>query len=180
MTAISDVDIQDYLAKKQYEKAFNTLLSTYQERIYWQVRKMVLHHEDANDVSQNTWIKVWKGLPKFSGRSAVYTWLYRIAHNETITYLNKQRMKIAEDSEQYFQTTYAKLQSDVDFRGDEIEAKLQAAIACLPPKQQAVFNMKYFEEKKYQEMADILQTSVGALKASYHHAVKKIEQFIKG
>lgn len=89
-------------------------------------------------------------------------------------------MKIADDSEQYFQTTYANLQSDADFRGDEIEAKLQAAIASLPPKQQAVFNMKYFEEKKYQEMADILQTSVGALKASYHHAVKKIEQFIKG
>lgn len=180
MTATSEVDIQNYLTKKQYEKAFNKLLQVYQERIYWQIRKMVLHHEDANDVSQNVWIKTWKGLPKYNGRSAIYTWLYRIAHNESITYLNKQRIKIAENSEQYFQTTYAKLQSDEHFKGDEIEAKLQAAIASLPPKQQAVFNMKYFEEKKYQEMADILQTSVGALKASYHHAVKKIEQFIKG
>ena len=142
MTATSEVDIQNYIIQNQYEKAFNKMLNTYQERVYWQIRKMVLHHEDANDVSQNTWIKVWKGLPKFSGRSALYTWLYRIAHNETITYLNKQKIKIAEDSEQYFQTTYAKLQSDIDFRGDEIEAKLQAAIACLPPKQQAVFNLK--------------------------------------
>lgn len=141
--------------------------------MYWHIRKMVLDHDDAHDVLQNTFIKVWKALPKFRGDSKLYTWLYRIATNESLNHLRSQKKTMADTDEIAY-----KLTGDAYFDGDEIQAKLYEAIATLPEKQKAVFNLKYFEEMKYEEMSDVLETSVGALKASYHHAVNKIKAYL--
>lgn len=158
--------------------AFSELVKEYSEPLYWQIRKIVLSHDDANDVLQNTFIKVWTGIDNFRGESKLSTWLYRIAINEGITFLNKQRAQnnVSMDDADVF--LLSKLESDEYFDGDEAQLKLQKAILTLPEKQRIVFNMKYFNEMKYEEMSDILDTSVGALKASYHHAVKKIEEFL--
>ncbi|NDW19369.1 RNA polymerase sigma factor [Dysgonomonas sp. 216] len=158
--------------------AFSLLVKEYSEQLYWQIRKIVLSHDDANDVLQNTFIKVWNNIGSFRGESKLLTWLYKIATNESITFLNKQRTQnnIPLDDEENFM--YSKLESDPYFDGDEAQKKLQKAILTLPEKQRIVFNMKYFDDMKYEEMSDILETSVGALKASYHHAVKKIEEFL--
>jgi RNA polymerase sigma-70 factor (ECF subfamily) len=159
-------------------KAFSILVKTYGEQLYWLIRKIVLSHEDANDVLQNTFLKVWTNLDSFRGESKLITWLYRIATNESITYLNKLRSQNnipIDDSDKYLSS---KLESDVYFDGDEAQMKLQKAVLSLPEKQRLVFNMKYFEEMKYEEISDVLDTSVGALKASYHHAVKKIEDYL--
>jgi RNA polymerase sigma factor (sigma-70 family) len=160
--------------------AFNLLVREYQKRLYWHIRKILIDHDDTNDVLQNVFVKVWRNLEGFKGESQLYTWLYRIATNESITFLNqkKKRAGIPLDEASAFLGT--SLQSDSLFRGDEIQAKLQKAILTLPDKQRIVFNMKYFDNIKYEEMSKILETSVGALKASYHHAVKKIESYLTG
>lgn len=158
--------------------AFNLIVQKYQERLYWHIRRMVIVHADADDVLQNTLIKAWKGLPKFKEKAQLYTWLYRIATNETITFLNKKKKKFFIPLVDVENELSNSLESDDFYNGNEIQLKLQKAILTLPEKQRIVFNMKYYEEMKYEEMSKILDTSVGALKASYHHAVKKIELFL--
>lgn len=163
---------------KSQREAFAELVTVYSEPLYWQIRKIILGHDDANDVLQNTFIKVWTSIDGFRGEAKLSTWLYRIAINESISYLNKQRNlnNISMDDTDSF--LISKLESDPYFDGDEAQLKLQKALLILPEKQRIVFNMKYFDEMKYEEMSEILETSVGALKASYHHAVKKIEEFL--
>lgn len=168
--------LQDEVQRKQ---AFQTLVETYQERLYWHIRRFVFNHEDANDVVQNTFIKAWKGLKNFRGDSKLYTWLYRIATNECITFVNKMKKQRSEDLEGEDASQYAAhLTADQYFDGSEAERKLYEALETLPEKQRAVFQLRYFEEMKYDDMSEVMGTSVGALKASYHHAVKKIEQYI--
>jgi RNA polymerase sigma-70 factor (ECF subfamily) len=161
------------------EQAYTTLIRKYQERIYWHIRRMVVEHEDANDVMQNVFIKVWKGLDNFKENSQLYTWLYRIASNESITFLEQQKRKRADyslsDVESYLEN---KIKSDRYFNTDKIEWKLQLAIQQLPEKQRMVFNLRYFDEMPYEEMSRVLETSEGGLKASYHHAAKKIEEYL--
>ena len=162
------------------EKGFKLLMLKYQERLYWQIRRLVLEHEDANDVIQNTLIKVFRNIQKFKGDSQLYTWMYRIATNEAITFLNKKQKKTTTSIDSEELNISNRLKADVYFDGDEAQIRLQQALVGLPEKQRLVFNMRYYEEKSYQDISDILGTSVGALKASYHHAVKKIELHIKG
>lgn len=161
------------------QEAFRELISLYKERLYWHIRNIVKNHDDTDDVLQNTFLKVYRNIGQFKGDSKLYSWIYRIATNEAITFLNKKARKLKITSEELQDQIISNLESDVYFEGSEIQLKLQKAIAILPDKQQQVFNMKYFEELKYREMAEILDTSEGALKASYHHAVKKIEDFLK-
>lgn len=161
------------------DKAFRELITLYKERLYWHIRKIVISHDDADDVLQNTFIKVFKNIDKFNQESKLFSWMYRIATNESITFINKRAKKRSLDISDYQQELATTLASDDFFTGDEIQVILQKAIATLPQKQQLVFNMKYFDEIKYDEMSEILETSVGALKASYFHAVKKIELYIK-
>ena len=158
--------------------AFSVIVRTYQERIYWHIRKMVLSHEDANDILQNTFMKAWNGLDGFRGDSQVSTWLYRIATNETLTWLTNKRMRSQNSIDDVEESLLQNLQADTYFNGNEIQLKLQKAILTLPEKQRLVFNMKYFDDITYDEMEAILGTSVGALKASYHYAVKKIEKYL--
>ncbi|WP_438963910.1 RNA polymerase sigma factor [Winogradskyella sp.] len=160
---------------KSKEAAFRELLQLYKERLYWHIRKIVIRHDDADDVLQNTFIKVHRSIDKFKGESKLFSWLYRIATNESITHINKNAKRLQISNEEQKSNAINNLTADVYFEGDEIQLKLQKAIASLPEKQQIVFNMKYFDNIKYKDMADILKTSEGALKASYHIAVKKIE-----
>ena len=161
------------------EKAFRNLMSLYKERLYWHIRKIVLSHDDTDDVLQNTFIKVFKNIHSFNEKSKLFSWMYRIATNESITFLNKKAKKQHVDISELQHTLADNLESDQYYSGDQIQLILQKAIVTLPQKQQLVFNMKYFEEIKYAEMSDILETSEGALKASYFHAVKKIEKYLK-
>jgi len=161
------------------ELAFRHLISKYKERLYWHIRKILLNHDDTDDVLQNTFIKIWNGLDSFRAESSLFTWLYRIATNESITFLNQRKRKMMSSLTDENEYLVGNLESDSYFDGDEWQMILQKAIATLPEKQRLVFNMKYFDEIKYEEMSDILGTSVGALKASYHHAVKKIEEYVK-
>lgn len=165
--------------QKTKEVAFKQLLSLYKERLYWHIRKIVVSHDDADDVLQNTFIKIFKNIDRFKNNSKLYSWMYRIATNEAITFINKRAKERNVDITEYQQQLISTLDSDHWFTGDEIQLILQKAIATLPQKQQLVFNMKYFDEMKYSQISEILETSVGALKASYHIAVKKIEKFIK-
>lgn len=158
--------------------AFNLLVREYQKRMYWHIRKILIDHDDTNDVLQNVFVKVWRNLDGFKGESQLYTWLYRIATNESITFLNQKKKRAGVPLDEASSFLGTSLQSDSLFKGDEIQAKLQKAILTLPDKQRIVFNMKYFDNIKYEEMSKILETSVGALKASYHHAVKKIERYL--
>lgn len=160
------------------ENAFRELITLYKERLYWHIRKIVISHDDSDDVLQNTFIKVYKNIDKFKGDSKLYSWMYRIATNEAITHLNKNAKRYSLSSQEMQTKAVNNLASDVYFEGDDIQLKLQKAIASLPQKQQLVFNMKYFEEMKYKDMAEILETSEGALKASYHLAAKKIEAYL--
>ncbi|MDO6743710.1 RNA polymerase sigma factor [Tenacibaculum soleae] len=164
---------------KTKELAFKQLVSLYKERLYWHIRKIVISHHDADDVLQNTFIKIFKNIDSFKKDSKLYSWMYRIATNESITFINKRAREKNIDITDYQQELVSNLDNDNWFTGEEIQLILQKAIATLPQKQQLVFNMKYFDEMKYQQISEILETSVGALKASYHIAVKKIEQFIK-
>jgi len=160
------------------EAAFRELLATYKERLYWHIRKIVISHDDADDVLQNTFIKVYRSIDKFKGDSKLYSWMYRIATNESITHINKKAKRLQISSEEHQNKAINNLQADVYFEGNAIQLKLQKAIATLPQKQQLVFNMKYFDDMKYKDISEILETSEGALKASYHIAVKKIEAFL--
>lgn len=169
--------LQDSATK---ETAFRELLSLHKERLYWHIRKIVIEHEDADDVLQNTFIKVFENINKFKGNSNIYTWMYKIATNESLNFLGKKSKQLGISNEEWIEKQTAKLESDVYFEGDEMQLKLQKAIATLPEKQRLVFNMRYFEEMKYEKMSEILETSVGGLKASYHHAVKKIKNKING
>ena len=161
------------------ERAYTRIIKKYQEKLYWHVRRLVVDHEDANDVLQNMFIKVWNGLENFREDSQLYTWLYRIATNESLTFIEQAKKRstvsISGDEENYLAN---KLQADKNFDGKKSEWKLQLAIQQLPEKQRAVFNLRYFNEMPYEEMSKVLETSEGALKASYHHAVKKIEDYI--
>ena len=161
------------------EKAFRELISLYKERLYWHIRKIVISHDDTDDVLQNTFIKVFRNIDKFNQESKLFSWIYRIATNESITFINKRAKQRNLNISDYQNELASTLAIDDFFSGDEIKIILQKAIATLPQKQQLVFNMKYFDKIKYNEMSEILETSVGALKASYFHAVKKIEKYIK-
>jgi RNA polymerase sigma-70 factor (ECF subfamily) len=158
--------------------AFQQLVRLYQEKLYWHIRKMVINHDDTDDVLQNTFLKVWNNISGFRQESTLYTWLYRIATNEAITFLNSKKRRTLLPLQDINDQLINNLKSDPYFEGDKIQMKLQQAILGLPEKQRIVFNMKYFDEMKYEDMSKILDTSVGALKASFHHAVKKIEEYL--
>ena len=160
-------------------KPFNTLVQVYKERLYWHIRHIVKSHDDSDDVLQNTFVKVFSNINKFKGDSKLYSWMYRIATNEALNFLNKKNKFKFISSEEYKEYMLNKLTEDIYFDGESIHLNLQKAILELPEKQQLVFNMKYFQEMKYREISEILETSEGALKASYHHAVKKIEALMK-
>jgi len=162
------------------EEAFNALVLKYQQRLYFHVRKIVITHEDADDALQNTFVKVWRSMGDFRSDSRLYTWLYRIATNEALNLLKQKKKRTFAPWVDVEKKMGESLASDPYFDGDNIQLELQKAILKLPEKQRIVFNMKYFDDIKYEEMAEILDTSVGALKASYHHAVKKIEASVKG
>lgn len=163
---------------KTRELAFQSLVQKYQERLYWHIRKIVLNHEDADDILQNTFIKVWRSIDKFREESSLYTWLYRIATNESITLINSNKRRSLIPMNDTSEFLMNNLETDVYFDGDDIQKRLQEAIIKLPEKQRIVFNLRYFEEMKYEDMSKVLDTSVGALKASYHHAAKKIEEYL--
>ncbi len=181
MSVISDGEIiQEFKNPENRERMFQELVNKYQERLYWHCRKILIIHEDADDALQNTFIKAWNSLTNFRADSALFTWLFRIATNESLTILKQKKKRQNHSSvDEYTSNLSDHLTADSYFDGDEIQKKLQQAIILLPEKQRLVFNMKYFDEMKYNDMAEVLGTSVGALKASYHHAVKKIENFMK-
>jgi len=160
------------------EKAFGMLIRKYQEKLYWHIRRMVVEHEDANDVLQNMFIKVWKGLDHFREDSQLYTWLYKIATNESLTFLQQKKKRHTESVDGYGFDLTENIKADKYFDAKKAEWKLQLAIQKLPEKQRIVFNVRYYDEMPYEMMSKVLETSEGALKASYHHAVKKIEDFI--
>ena len=172
--------IENLKQKDTRARAFEVLINTYKERLYWHIRRIVLNHDDTDDVLQNTFIKIFRNIDKFKGDSKLYSWMYRIATNEALTFLKAKSKKLGVSNDQLQERMVDNLQADVYFEGDEIQLKLQKAIALLPEKQKLVFNMKYFEELKYDEISEILETSIGGLKASYHLAVKKIEASLKG
>ena len=160
------------------EASYRLLVTTHKQRLYWHIRKIVLNHENADDVLQNTFIKVFRHIDGFKGESKLYSWMFRIATNESISFLNKEAKHLKMDMQTLQEQRVDNLKADEYFDGDEIQLKLQKAIVSLPQKQQLVFNMRYFDDLKYEEISEILDTSVGALKASYHHARKKIELFL--
>ena len=160
------------------EQAFRSLMTQYKERLYWHIRKIVISHDDADDVLQNTFVKIYRNINNFKAESKLYSWMYRIATNESITFINKRAKQNHIDVSELQYQLAENLEADVHFDGDEMQLQLQKAIATLPEKQRLVFNMKYFDDMKYNDMSEILETSVGSLKASYHHAVKKIERFL--
>src|ERR1700710_294493 len=176
------VDDAEILRKFQDEKtrneAFNLLLKKYQQKLYWHIRRMVIDHDDADDLIQDTFVKIWKNLPGFRSDAQLYTWMYRIATNECITFLNKKKQKNNIPLDDVAYELADTLADSSYFNGDQAPLKLQQAILTLPEKQRLVFNMKYFDDMKYEEMSDVLGTSVGALKASFHLAVKKIEAIL--
>ncbi|PIB23606.1 RNA polymerase subunit sigma-70 [Maribacter sp. 4U21] len=165
--------------KATQEKAFELLVNTHKERLYWHIRRIVLNHDDADDVLQNTFIKVYRNINGFKGDSKLFSWMYRIATNESLSFLKHKSRKLGLNDGAYQDRLVESLAADVYFEGDAIQLQLQKAIATLPEKQKLVFNMKYFEELKYEEISEILDTSVGGLKASYHLAVKKIKVHLK-
>ena len=180
MTNYSDEKLLDMFRKESSRNyAYNLIVRKYQKRIYWHIRRIVITHEDADDVTQNTLIKVWKGLNNFKAESQLYTWLYRIATNESISLIKKKKKRFFISINDIEHELALSLESDEQYSGDEIQLTLQKAILTLPEKQRLVFNLRYYDELKYDEISEILETSVGALKASYHHAVKKIETYIK-
>ena len=164
---------------QSFESGFRALVQTYQERLYWHIRQMVNLHDDADEVMQNTFIKVYKGIQKFRGEAKLYTWLYRIATNECISFLKKKKKYATLDLDDGASGMANNLEADSYFDGDKATIILKQALETLPEKQKQVFVLRYFDELSYKEISDILDTSVGGLKASYHHAVKKIEDFVK-
>lgn len=180
ITPLSDTELLiQFRSPDTKEQSFNAIVKKYQEKIYWHIRRLIINHEDTNDVLQNCLIKVWKGLDNFREDAQLYTWLYRIATNEALTFIEQQKRKATTslDNEEY-NTKAAYIKADKYFDANKLEWKLQLAIQKLPEKQRIVFNLRYYDEMPYEEMSKILDTSEGALKASYHHAVKKIEEYI--
>lgn len=176
----SDEQILELLrSDRTFERGFRLLMAQYRERLYWHIRRIVLIHEDADDVLQNTFIKIYRGILQFEGKSKLYTWLYRIATNEAITHLQSASRHASASLDDPASVAAGRLHADEWFDGDEIQIRLQKAIAQLPDKQRLVFNLRYYDEMPYEEMATMLDTSVGALKASFHHAVKKVEAAFK-
>ena len=172
--------VSSFKNEKLKDAAFTQLVRKYQERLYWHIRRMVVEHEDTNDILQNVFIKVWKNLGEFREESNLYTWLYRIGTNEALTWIDQQKRRSSVSISGNEDMFAERLTSQRDFDPSKIEWKLQQAIQSLPEKQKLVFNLRYYDEMPYEEMAGVLGTSVGALKASYHHAVKKVEAFITG
>lgn len=170
--------LQQFRIPSSREKAFTAIIKKYQERLYWHIRRLVVDHEDANDVVQNMFIKVWKALDNFREDSQLYTWLYRIATNESLTFIAQSKKRKAYSISDEENGLSNQLKAADNFDGNKAEWKLQLAMQQLPEKQRVVFNLRYYDEMPYQEMSRVLDTSEGALKASYHHAVKKIENFI--
>lgn len=176
---LNDIELlEQFKNEATKERAFTAILKKYQEKLYWHIRRMVVEHEDANDVLQNMFVKAWKGLENFREDSQLYTWLYRIATNESLTFLEQQKRRSTISMSDEDTGMNNKLKADDNFDGNKAEWKLQMAVQKLPEKQKAVFNLRYYEEMPYNEMSKVLDTSEGALKASYHHAVKKIEEYI--
>jgi RNA polymerase sigma factor (sigma-70 family) len=181
MTEFSDSELlEKFRDEDTRHYAFNCLVLKYQQRLYWHVRRILLDHDDSNDVIQNIFIKVWNNLGSFRQDSQLFTWLYRIATNESLTFLKQKKKRFFVSINDAGSELADKLHSDPLFNGNKIQLKLQQAIQTLPPQQKLVFNMKYFDELKYEEISEILGVTTGALKASYHHAVKKIEKYITG
>ncbi len=178
MEHYSDKELLEKFKGEAPSYAFNLIVRKYQERLYWYIRRVVIDHEDANDVLQNVFLKAWKNLHSFREDANLYTWLYRIATNESLTFLKQKARRQHLSTDELQHQLAGTLESDPHYSGEAIQKKLDQAILTLPEKQRIVFTLKYFEEKKYDEMALILNTSVGALKASYHHAVKKIEKYL--
>lgn len=172
---MNDKDILTLYREGGREQAFRLLVQSYKERLYWHIRRLVLDHDDTDDCLQNTFIKAWQSLERFRGESQLYTWLYRIATNEAITFLSRQQTRGGDTT----LLAAERLPSDPWFDGDELQTALHRAIAKLPPKQKAVFNLRYFEEMPYEQIASVLDTSEGALKASYHHAYEKVKTWMK-
>jgi len=172
--------VASFRNEKLRDASFTQLVNKYQERLYWHIRRMVVEHEDANDILQNVFIKVWKNLAEFREESNLYTWLYRIGTNEALTWIEQQKKRASLSISGNEDLFSEKLQAQKDFDPSKIEWKLQQAVQTLPEKQRVVFNLRYFDEMPYEEMSGVLGTSVGALKASYHHAVKKVQSFITG
>jgi RNA polymerase sigma-70 factor (ECF subfamily) len=170
--------LQSFKDPATKERAFTAIIKKYQEKLYWHIRRMIIDHEDTNDVLQNMFIKVWKGLENFREDSQLYTWLYRIATNESLTFLSQQKKRSSVSLSDVESGLSNKLKSDTNFDANKLEWKLQLGIQNLPEKQRLVFNLRYYDEMPYEEMSKVLDTSEGALKASYHHAAKKIEEFI--
>jgi RNA polymerase sigma-70 factor (ECF subfamily) len=158
--------------------AFNQLVRKYQQKVYWHVRKMVVDHADADDLTQDVFVKVWKNLANFRQDAALFTWIYRIATNECLSFLQSKRRKFFLPLNDVGAELAAKLEADPAIAGDEIELRLQRAILRLPDKQRLVFHLRYYDEMPYEQMAEVTGTSVGALKASYHHAARKIEEYV--
>ncbi|SEB13039.1 RNA polymerase sigma factor [Pedobacter hartonius] len=179
MKQVEDEEILEKFSNENTRnEAFNLLISKYQEKIYWHVRRLVIDHDDADDLVQEVFIKVWKSLAKFRNDSKLYTWIYRIATNECITFLNKKKQRNQTPLDEVAEELSESLIASSYFNGDKIQMKLQQALLTLPEKQRLIFNMKYYDDLKYDEISAILGTSVGALKASFHIAVKKIEVFM--
>jgi len=181
---IEDSEILNLFQNEQTrEKAFTLLVKKYQERLYWHIRRMLVHHEDTNDVLQNMFVKIWRSLANFRQDSSLYTWMYRIATNETLTYLEQQKkrrsLSISDDGSELGNVLSNSLKAEKGFDPNNLEWKLQLAIQSLPEKQRAVFTLRYYDEMPYEKMAEVLETSEGSLKASYHHAAKKVEEFIR-
>src|SRR5436189_1932641 len=180
LTAISDSELLlQFRNPITKEKAYTAIIRKYQEKLYWHIRRMVIDHEDANDVLQNVLIRVWNGLQNFREDSQLYTWLYRVATNECLTYLEQQKKRASVSLSDVESGLENKIKADQNFDGNKLEWKLQLGIQKLPEKQRIVFQLRYYDEMPYEELSRVLETSEGALKASYHHAVKKIEEYIK-
>ena len=180
LTTLSDSELLvEFRNPVTKEKAFTYLIKKYQEKLYWHLRRMVVDHDDANDVLQNVMIRVWNGLENFREDSQLYTWLYRVATNECLTFLEQQKKRAAVSLSDVESGLENKIKADQNFDGKKLEWKLQLGIQQLPEKQRIVFQLRYYDEMPYEEMSRVLETSEGALKASYHHAVKKIEDYIK-
>lgn len=171
--------IRCFHVKNRKEEAFRELVDKYKEKLYWHIRKIVLSHEDADDVLQNAFIKIWQGLNEFRYESKLYTWMYRIATNEAINFLNEKRRKVYGNAVEITTMLENTLEGDVYFNGDEIQEELQKAILRLSERQRLVFNMKYFDDMCYEDIAEVLEVAVGTLKATYHNAVKKIEECMR-
>lgn len=174
-----DRQIQDLLLDSEYEKAFKIIVSSYSELLYWHIRRFSFNHEDTDDLLQETFLKIWKSLPSFRSESKIYTWLYRIATNEVLNHLRKLRLQNLLSFENTHREIENKIDEDPYFNGNAIQRELQKAIARLPEKQRIVFSLRYFNEMKYEDISEITGTSVGSLKASYHHAYMKIRKEIE-